>query len=329
MVHVHRRGRFPKLVLLIAAAALAAAGCGGPDLGKENFGRTTVPAAAGADSSAPITDPAVTPAALRDLQPCQFVGQSALAELGTTQEAPEPSAVRFDSCRAAVTDPGGKQITIEVDVGTTVPSAADRTTGQVSGLPQVEVPAGTGSCTVSVLTSRNPDLGVSFQIDYSGGDACPVGRTLAAAAAQTLHGSPQKYAPAKGTLVDADPCAVLDKGAVAAVVPGAEPEAAGLHSCRWGTSVYVEVLFLPGRPPSEGSGWLKADAGTPSQAFRKQGTAGGSNCQVHWPHRPWQDDRVETAQLEYQNAAGDAASDDPCGKAVGLARQLAGKLPKP
>ncbi|MBB4688837.1 DUF3558 domain-containing protein [Amycolatopsis jiangsuensis] len=329
MVHDRRPGRLPKLFVLLIAAALAVSACGGPELGKENFARTTVPASAGGDPAGPITDPAAAPEVLRELQPCQFVGQDVLEQLGTPQDEPSPSGVRFDVCRGSVTDPGGKDISVEVTVGATVLSAADRTTGQVGGLPQVEAPAGAGSCTVSVLTSREPDLGISFDINYSGGDACPVGRTLATAAAKTLHNAPQKYAPSKGSLLAADPCAVLGQSAVDGVLTGAEPEATGLHSCQWGSTARVEVLLLPGRPPLEGSGWLKADVGTPSQAFRKQGTSGGSSCQVHWQHRPWQAGDVEIAQLEYSNSDAEAASDDPCGKAVTLSKQLAAKLPQP
>ncbi|MDT8911698.1 hypothetical protein [Amycolatopsis sp. PS_44_ISF1] len=331
MVHERRRGRFPKLSALVAAGVLTVSACGGPDLGKENFARTTVPAASGdsSASSGPITDPAVAAAALRPVLPCQFVDRASLAALGTPDGDPVPSTVRFDDCRAKVKDPGGKEISVDVQLGGLVSFASSKGNGQVGGLPQVENTGSDDSCTLSALTSRDPDLGLSLAIDYQGGDPCRAGRTLLAAAVQKLHSAPQKYAEAQGSLIDADPCAVLSEDAVGTVVKGAKAHAVSLHSCTWGTGASVTVLFYPAGPPLEGDGWLKADVGTPNQAFRKLDPSGRSDCQVQWQHRPWLDDRVEVAQLRYTNYDARPDQDDPCGKAVGLARQLAPKLPRP
>jgi hypothetical protein len=332
VVHDLRRGRFLKLSALVAAGVLVVSACGGPDLGKENFARTTVPAASGdaSASSGPITDPAVAAAALRPVQPCQFVDQASLAVLGTPEGDPVPSTVRFDDCRAKVKDPGGKEIAVDAQVGTSVSFASSKGNGQVGGLPQVEnKDSGGVSCTLSALTSRDPDLGITLVIDYAGGDPCRAGRTLLGPAVQKLHSSPQKYAEAKGSLIDADPCAVLTDAAVNAVVKNAKAGATSLHSCVWGTSASVTVLFFPSSPPLEGSGWVKADVGSPNQAFQKQGTAGSSDCQIQWQHRPWQDDRVEIAQVQYTNYDANPDQDDPCGKVLGLAKQVAPKLPQP
>ncbi|WP_033288700.1 hypothetical protein [Amycolatopsis jejuensis] len=332
MVHDHRAARFPKLSALVAVGALVLSACGGPDLGKENFARTTVPAAGdGAATSGPISDPAVTVAVLREVQPCQFVDQGALAQLGTAQGDPVPSTVRFDECRGKAADPGGKVITANVEVGGIVLFASNKTTGAVGGLPQVEVPdpSGTTGCSVSVLTARNPDLGVSFRIDYPGGDACAAGRKLVASAVEKLHGSPQKYPSNAGSLLPVDPCTVLDPSAVDAVVMGAKPRPAGLHACEWGSVDGLRVTMFPGVQPREGDGWLKADVGGMSQAYAKQGTSSGSSCQVKWQHRLWAPERAEVVQLEYRNPDVQPAQDDPCGKATGLAKQLAGKLPRP
>ncbi|MFE3173374.1 hypothetical protein ACFXPA_24200 [Amycolatopsis sp. NPDC059090] len=333
MVHDRRFGRFLKLSALVAAgivAATAMSACGGPNLGKENFARTTVPAAGdGAATSGPITDPAVAPAVLRDLLPCQFVDKTAMGPLGTMQGEATASSTQFDSCVAKANDPGGKEIRASVEVGGIVTFASDKTTGAVGGLPQVEVPdlGGGSGCVVSALTARNPSFGVSFRIDYTGGDACAAGRKLVATAVEKLHNNPQKYTPGPGSLLAVDPCTVLDAAAVDGVVKGGKPRASGLHSCDWGLIPSVRVTMFPGVAPSEGDGWLKTDVGTPNQAYAKQGTS-GSSCQVKWQHRQWKEDRVEVVQLEYTNSDAQADKDDPCGKTAGLAKQLAGKLPK-
>lgn len=333
MVHDLRFGRFLKLSALVAAGVVATSAlsaCGGPDLGKENFARTTVPAAGDSGAtSGPITDPAVAPAVLRDLLPCQFVDKTAMSPLGTMQGDATASSTQFDACVAKATDPGGKEIRASVEVGGIVTFASDKTTGAVGGLPQVEVPdlGGGAGCVVSALTARNPDFGVSFRIDYTGGDACAAGRKLVATAVEKLHDNPQKYVPGPGTLLAVDPCSVLDEAAVDGVVKGGKPRASGLHSCDWGLIPSVRVTMFPGIAPAEGDGWLKADVGTPNQAYAKQGTTSGSSCQVKWQHRQWKEDHVEVVQLEYSNSDAQADKDDPCGKTVGLAKQLAGKLP--
>ncbi|MGW7536137.1 hypothetical protein [Amycolatopsis sp. NPDC054798] len=332
MVHDLRFGRFLKLSALVAAGAVAMSAlsaCGGPNLGKENFARTTVPAAGDSGAtSGPITDPAVAPAVLRDVLPCQFVDKTAMSPLGTVQGEARASSTQFDSCVAKATDPGGKEIRASVDVGGIVTFASDKTTGAVGGLPQVEVPdvGGGSGCVVSALTARNPAFGVSFRIDYTGGDACAAGRKLVATAVEKLHNNPQKYTPGPGTLLAVDPCTVLDTAAVDGVVKGGKPRPSGLHSCDWGLIPSVRVTMFPGVAPTEGDGWLKADVGTPNQAYSKQGGT-GSSCQVKWQHRQWKEDRVEVVQLEYTNSDAQADKDDPCGKTVGLAKQLAGKLP--
>ncbi|HWD01476.1 MAG TPA: hypothetical protein VG674_03290 [Amycolatopsis sp.] len=317
--------------LVAAAGVLGLTACGGLDLGKQNFPRTTVAASSDdAGDTGPITDPAVTTAALRAVQPCQFLDQASLTPLGAPEGPAEADSVTFDQCHARVKDAGGKELRATVEVGQIVVFVSGNTTGQVGGLPQVEVPDRTGgSCSVSALTSRQPSLGVTFEIDYPGGDSCAAGRTLLNSAVQKLHGSPQKYSAAPGSLVPLDPCAVLDQSAVDAIVTNAKPEASGLHSCQWGDSGAVTVRFNPGTPPLEGGGWVKADVGSENPAYAKQGLGPTSACEVEWPQRPWQGDAQELVQVQYTNIASTPDKDDPCGKASTLAKQVVPKLPKP
>ncbi|RSD13690.1 DUF3558 domain-containing protein [Amycolatopsis eburnea] len=329
-----RRRRLPKLFLLVTALALPLTACG-PDLGRSNFGRTTVPAAAGGtgqQTDGPITDAAVAANVLRTIKPCQFLTKDALGALGlgTIEDDPRQSSIAFDTCRNELKDPGGKTIRLEVELGNALLPGIDKTTGQVGGLPLRVNKSGDTDCTLAAMTALNPDLGITVSATYAGDDPCRPGRALLEAAVQKVHNSPEKYSTPPGTVLTADPCAMADTSAVSAVAPSAKSTPAGLHSCEWkGKDPKVTVKFLPGLPPIVGDGYSKVDIGGGVTAFQKQTSASASRCAVQWQHRPWEGDDVELAQVEYENYAAEASSDDPCGKAVTVAKNVVTKLPKP
>jgi len=327
---VHRvfsHARFPKVFPLVAVLALAVSACGA-DLGKSNFARTTVPAAAGASTDGPITDAAVATDVLRLIKPCQFLTKDALASLGTAEEDPRPSSIRFEDCDNSVKDPGGKQIRFSLEVGSSSIPSKDKATGTVGGLP-LRVDKQNSSCSLGAVTTQ-PKFGILLSVDYTGGDACRAGQTLLEAVVTKLHNNPGKYQPSQGTLLTADPCASLDSASVTPVAPGAKGAADSLHSCVWsaGTDPSVLAGFRPGLPPIEGNGYEKADIGSGVTAYKKQATATSSDCTVEWKHRAWEDDRVELAWVQYKNYLAKPESDDPCGKAVTLAKAMVTKLPK-
>ncbi|WP_410670718.1 DUF3558 domain-containing protein [Amycolatopsis sp. cmx-4-68] len=329
-----RRRRLPKLFLLVTALALPLTACG-QDLGKSNFARTTVPAAAGTGqvSDGPITDPAVASNVLRTVKPCQFLTKDALGALGlgTVDEDPSPSSIAFDACRNKVKDPGGKEIRFEVEIGSTLLPRADKTTGQAGGLPLRVDKTDDTDCTLAAMTALNPDLALLVTVAYAG-DPCRAGQTLVDAVVQKVHNSPEKYSTPAGTVLTADPCAMADTAVVASAVPSAKPAPSGLHSCDWqsnGGNPTVTVEFLPGLPPLAGDGYSKVDLGTGVTAYQKKGTSSTSQCEVEWQHRPWQGDDVELAQVDYRNTSAQPDTDDPCGKAVAVAKNVVTKLPKP
>jgi hypothetical protein len=329
-----RRRRLPKLFLLVTALALPLTACG-QDLGKSNFARTTVPAAAGAGPAAdgPITDAAVAADVLRTIKPCQFLTKDALGALGlgTVENDPSPSSISFDSCTNKVKDPGGKEIRFSFEIGDTLLPRAESTTGLVGGLPLRVRKDDETDCTIAAMTSLNPDAALTLSVAYAG-DPCRPGQTLMDAVVQKLHNSPEKYATPPGTLLTADPCAVAESSVVAAAVPSAKQTPAGLHTCAWksnGSDPTVTVHFLPGLPPLEGGGYSKVDLGGGVTGYQKKGTTSSSRCQVEWQHRPWQGDDVELAQVDYQSYTAEAAADDPCGKAVTVAKNVVTKLPRP
>ncbi len=330
-----RRRRLPKLFLLVIALALPLTACG-QDLGRSNFGRTTVPASAaatGQTTDGPITDAAVAANALRTIKPCQFLTKDTLGGLGlgTVEEDPSPSSIAFDTCSNKVKDPGGKDMRLEVKVGSTLLPRADKTTGQVGGLPLRVDKADDSDCLVAAMTALNPDLAITVSVSYAG-DPCRPGQALLEAAVQKVHDSPEKYSTPTGTVLTADPCAMADTSVVASAVPSAKSAPAGLHSCEWksnGTDPTITVKFLPGLPPIVGDGYSKVDIGGGVTAYQKQTSTSSSRCTVEWQHRPWQGDDVELAQVDYSSYAAEASSDNPCGKAVDVAKNVVTKLPKP
>lgn len=329
-----RRRRLPKLFLLVTALALPLTACG-QDLGKSNFARTTVPAAGGTGQSSdgPITDAAVAATALRTIKPCQFLTKEALGSLGlgTVDEDPSPSSIAFDRCSNKVKDPGGKEIRLEFEIGNTLLPRADKTTGQVGGLPLRVNKTDETSCTVAAMTALNPDLALTLSVTYPG-DPCRPGQTVMEAAVQKVHSGPEKYSTPTGTLLTADPCTAADTAVVTPVVPSPKAAPTGLHSCEWksnGTDPTIAVEFLPGLPPLEGDGYAKVDLGGGVTGYQKKGSTSSSQCQVEWQHRPWQGDDVELAQVDYRSYAAQPDADDPCGKAVTVAKNVVTKLPKP
>lgn len=322
-----RRSRFPKVFPLVAVLALTVSACGA-DLGKSNFARTTVPAAAGASTDGPITDTAVATDVLRLIKPCQFLTKDALASLGTAEDDPRVSSIQFDACDNSVKDPGGKTIRFTLATGSASIPSKDKTTGTVGGLP-LRVDKQDSNCSLGAVTTQ-PKFGIQLSVDYTGGDPCRAGQTLLEAVVTKLHNNPDKYQPSQGTLLTADPCAVLDSASLEPVAPGAKGAADSLHSCTFGAGSGPSVLagFRPGLPPIEGNGYEKVDIGSGVTAYKKQALPKSSDCTVEWKHRAWEDDQVELAWAQYRNLTAKPESDDPCGKAVTLAKAMVTKLPK-
>ncbi len=327
---IARRSRFPKVFPLVAVLTVALTGCGA-DLGKSNFARTTVPAAAGASTDGPITDAAVATDVLRLVKPCQFLTKDALSSLGTVDDDPRLSSIRFDSCDNSVKDPGGKTIRFTIDMGSRSIPTKDKTTGTVGGLP-LRMNKQDDNCALAAVTTQ-PSFGVGLSVDYAGGDACQAGQKVIEAIVAKLHNNPDKYEAAQGTLVSVDACAALDSASVVPVVPGAKGTGDSLHSCVWsaggaGSDPSVQTGFRPGLTPIEGDGNEKVDLGSGVTAFKKAASGKASDCTVVWKHRTWEGDQVELASVQYRNYTAKADTDDPCGKAVTVAKAMLAKLPK-
>lgn len=321
--------------MLALVAALGAVSACGQNLGKSNFARTTVAAEAGSGSgevpSGDINDPAVTPAVMRTIDPCPLVAKDALSSLGTPED-PRPSSIAFGGCRTKVTDAGGKQLSVAVDIGaSTFVSGTGAVVSTVEGLPQVEKKSKDGkSCDVGVMTLRKPQRGISFSVTYDGGDPCATGRAVAAKAVKTLHASPPKYPSGAGTLTAVDPCTAADTAVLNEVAPHGASSLTSFHSCDWtpGSTPRISIGFRYGLPPEERDGSKKVEIDGVT-AIQKAGAGSSADCKVEWQHKAWVDDQVEIANVTYQNYDEKKDAVASCEKAVKVAKSVIAKLPKP
>jgi hypothetical protein len=312
---------------LIVLGAVTACG---PDLGKANFARTTVPAQPGSGEQAPdgpITDPAVTLAALRVVDPCGLVDKVSLADLGTPAE-PRANTIDLGMCSNEVKDAGGKTVKIAVELGSSTLGSVDKVSGAVGGLPRIEDKSDDGSCDVTALTSRSPDLGVRVNAVYTGGDACRSAGSVLEVVVKRVHENPPKYEVDKGSLMDVDLCSVIDDQVVTTAVPAARKSASGLHICNWfGSGPTVSVAFTRGTKWTESADYKKIDLGGGVSGFQKTKTTGSSDCTIKWQHRAISGDVGENLSLNYTYYSAEASKDDPCGKSLKLVQNALTKLP--
>ncbi|WP_370944177.1 DUF3558 domain-containing protein [Amycolatopsis sp. cg5] len=323
------RYRLASLTSIVLGAVLLVAGCGA-GLGKENFARTTIPAASGDGvSTGEITDKAVSADALRAIDTCKLIDKTALADLGT---ASEPRMSDPSDCRNDVKDVGGKKIDISIELGTAILQASNPQ-GVVAGLPQVLRPGKDGApeCALGAVTSKQLGIGISVNVTYQGGDACKTATALMEKVVKRLRdANPPKYTVAKGSLLTADPCASVDDAVIKELAPAGNKVVVDLHHCTWsGSGQRLTVEYdSDGMAPSEGKGYVKADIPGVT-AFQKPET-GSAKCTVKWTQLPLEGDRVELVAVGFQNDHGkDPITDGSCAKAVKAAKTVVPKLPKP
>lgn len=325
-----RRLRRTALLSLAVAAVVTAGGCGGQDLSKANFSRTTVSAQAGAGSEkapeGPITDQAVSAAKLRTVDPCKLIAGPTLAELGTVGE---PNDFGLSKCSVEIKDAGGKTIRLSVGLGESISTGPDDKTGVVEGLPRIESANG-GPCYVSALTQRDPTLGIQVQSSYTGGEPCQPAGVALQKVIQKLHDNPPQFEVAPGSALGTDLCTAADDG-VLKEIAGADAKAApiGLHRCTWsktgGATVTLSfTIAMPSRP-SDKNPEVDVDGTKAIQESSKT----ASSCKLEWVHRKIDDKKSELVTFAYENYSAQAATDDPCGKAAKGAKSVLKKLPKP
>ncbi|HEX7308970.1 hypothetical protein [Lentzea sp.] len=253
---------------VVAAAALLMAGCAtGPGLAKTNSPRRTVQAGAETNPADPSTttrqsaqagkpvDPAFASERLRLLNPCALIDKDLLETVGTPSRY---TSSNYTRCSNYMKDKSGKSLGITLDIGYSLTSSdLKNATKTLAGLKSGEQKL-SSSCFITVVTQENPAQAVRVQVTTStGSDAaepCEPGRKVLEGAVRKLKGNPQKYTPSKGSPVEVDPCAIVDKATLSPVL-GASPRALpfGLHQCSWsGQSATMQIEIKTARIPKDG-----------------------------------------------------------------------------
>ncbi|WP_143116217.1 hypothetical protein [Lentzea xinjiangensis] len=253
---------------VVAAAALLMAGCAtGPGLAKTNSPRRTVQAGAEATSTEPSAkqstpaqpgkpvDPAFAAERLRLVNPCALIEKELLETVGTPSRY---SSSNYTRCSNYMKDKAGKSLSITLDIGYSLTSTdLKNATKTLAGLKSGEQKL-SSSCFITVVTQESPAQAVRIQVSTGTGseaaEPCAPGRKVLEGAVRKLKGNPQKYNPSKGSPVEVDPCAIVDKATLAPVL-GASPRALpfGLHQCSWtGPSAQMQLDIKTARIPKDG-----------------------------------------------------------------------------
>ncbi|WP_370939124.1 DUF3558 family protein [Amycolatopsis sp. cg13] len=316
---------------LVAGVALLAAlaGCGGSTAGTAAAGSPT------SEAKPPITDPAVQAAALRTVDPCALLDSKTLGGVG----APDQSSIsssEWGECRVDVKDSGGKTVELVLRVGDQLIMSKDPVE-KLEGLPLVVDGDKPGSCWVSVVTSFEQSLGITFQTK-SAGDACAPGRAALTKVVQALHNSPPQYKQVPGSVLTTDPCAVAGKQAVeTALGQKSFVEPKSLHECDFwsgdGTHYpQVSVHLHQGLPADAGDG-QPADLGNGVTAIQKKDADSSVvSCDATWRkvETPKEDEAHGYGEIVSVQFSGEPESGldtaTACTKAVAVAKTVAPSL---
>ncbi|WP_424188918.1 DUF3558 family protein [Actinokineospora sp. G85] len=314
-------------------------GCGGPDLAKTTGQRTTVPAAEGlSDPGASTSDPGpdgdggqFSDAALRRINPCELMTAEILAEFGT----PARSRLRdFGLCSNYMKDPSGKELHFTLTIGETATSRNPEGDLKIGGLPvaQSELDDKT-ACFVTAITATDPNRGVSVQTgsDTAGG-LCEPGRRLVELAVQKIAEDKPQHQVRKGTLIDIEPCTFLDDDVVAAAIgTGASKKPTSLHGCAFNTSgVSLRLEFSVATDPDKLATAAKTtpvDLGGVTAQQRAE-TTSSARCSLDWAHLPFEgaEGDAEVVSVDYTRYKAESG-EDPCAKALDVAKAVVGLLP--
>ncbi|MFD5827299.1 hypothetical protein [Lentzea sp. NPDC060358] len=284
---------------VVAAAALLMAGCTtGPGLAKTNSPRRTVQAGVETNPTDPSTttkqsaqagkpvDPAFASERLRLVNPCAVIEKDLLETVGTPSRY---TSSNYTRCSNFMKDKAGKSLGITLDIGYTL-TATDvkNATKTLAGLKSGEQKL-SSSCFVTVVTQESPAQAVRIQVTTGSGseaaEPCDPARKVLEGAVRKLKGNPQKYSPSKGSPVEVDPCAIVDKATLAPVL-GASPRALpfGLHQCSWsGQSAQMQLDIKTARIPKDGkfdSKSVEVDLGGGLKAYQAFKDTSYPSCEL-------------------------------------------------
>lgn len=322
-------------ILSVAATLLLVAGCGAQvDTAKVTYPRTTVPAGevptestAGTETAEPRTnDPAFTPEKLRLINPCGLLTDDLLEEFGRPADNNHNG---FSECANYMKDTEGRELNITLTLGDTVSNAVDADQN-VGGLPALENMLDTGdACFVTVVTSTSPNFGMSVQVGGENEDLCEVGRTVMTSVVERIRTEPPNYDLAKGTLIDVDPCTLVEPEALTDSLGGeVDNSPYNLHWCNWESqAATLGVWMRLGYDPGAGSDGSPVDLGGGVTAYQEKTVSAAATCQLKWKHRPFAGDDVEVVMLTYEKREA-KEDEDPCAQGQAIAKTLITALPR-
>jgi len=166
---------------------------------------------------------------------------------------------------------------------------------------------------VSVVTSFEQSLGITFQTEYLGADACAAGRTALTNVLRALHDNPPQLAQQPCSVLSADPCTIADRQAVeTALGQKTFVEPKSLHECDlWsgdGTHYpQVSVSLRPGLPADEEDGEPVDLGGGVTAIQEKDADSSVVSCEVSWR-------KVETPREDEADGYGEIVSVDFSGE---------------
>lgn len=316
-------------------------GCGAEvDTAKVVHTRTTMPAAeanADARQSDPTGEPktndeAFTNDKLRVVDPCALLSSDVLSAVGSPAES---SRNDLGSCGNYMKDKDDKELNITLYVGESITASLDADLN-IGGLPAIEDSTDSEACFVTAITSTTPNIGIKVQTSGDGKDLCEPARTVLTSAVEQIRTDPPTYDLPKGTLVDVDPCAIVDQAELdAAAGAPLDDEPYNVHWCAFrGEDVNVTAWFRSGYDPKETASdrVQPIDLGGGITGYQElvTNTADGTSCRVEWAHRalPEGEDQAEVVTMYYDNYAPQQGS-DPCAPVQALAKLYIAALPKP
>jgi len=262
------------------------------------------------------------------------LNETTLGSIGTI--APDSlSSSEWSVCSVDINDANGKTVELVLRVGEQI-TIVDDPTEELAGLPLIVDDDDPESCWVSAVTSYEPPLAITAQVDYAGGDACSAGRTALEKVIGVLHASPPQLQQLPGTSLTADPCAVADKKAVEdALGPKTYVEPKSPHACdTWtgDTTNYplVSIEFYLGIAPEASEG-EPVDLGGGVSGVQVKEDGDVVSCDVSWRHIQVPDEDHteaygEVASVELSGEPGELDPATACEQAVAIAKTVVPSL---
>jgi hypothetical protein len=314
-------------LLGLTCAAVALVGCtsanavGTP---RTHSTRTTVSSDANGATSSNNTD--FASAKLRTIDPCGLLDNTTLSQLGKSTEPAAQSDI--DSCQANLEDGKGKDIDVEVAIGSDH-LASNKPTGTIAGLPAKEETDST-ECEEWLTTQRDPTTGIEVRVVYNASGGCVIARQLAGLVASRIRTNAPQRAAGVNSLAVIDPCDTIDDAqAENLTAVGPDRTAEGLFSCDWSAGDYdLSVQFtLDGNPKDDTYETTPqpVDVGVPAYAFATNDVY--PSCDVKWVARTLGHggDQNEVVDVQFGDVLG--GSLDPCTQAEAAAKIVATKVP--